>query len=81
MSTNDLIKFYKDLPKIARIIIQIFLGSFVSGLYRIFRFLESKNTTTLIAGILSFVPPVSLIFIIIDLVAIIKDEEFSFLVD
>ena len=81
MSTNDLIKLYKDLPQLVRIIIQIFLGSFVSGLYRIFRYLESKNTTTLIAGILSFVPPVCLVFIILDLIAIIKEEEFSFLVD
>ena len=81
MSTNDLIKFYEDLPKIARILIQLFTGSLVSGIYRILRFLDSKNTSTLIAGILAFVPVICVVFWILDLVAAIKDEKFSFMAD
>lgn len=81
MSTNDLIKFYDELPKIAKILIQIFLGSLVSGIYRILRYLDSKNTSTLIAGILAFVPVVCVIFWILDLVAVVQDKKFSFMAD
>ena len=81
MSTNDLIKFYDELPKIAKILIQIFLGSLVSGIYRILRYLDSKNTSTLIAGILAFVPVACVIFWILDLVAVVQDKKFSFMAD
>jgi hypothetical protein len=81
MSTNDLIKFYDELPKIAKILIQIFLGSLVSGIYRILRYLDSKNTSTLIAGILAFVPVVCVVFWILDLVAVVQDKKFSFMAD
>lgn len=48
-------KMYEDLPKIAKILIQIFLGSIISGLYRILRYLETKNVVTLAVGIISLV--------------------------
>ena len=43
---------YESLPKIVKIIIQLFLGSVVGGVYRIVRFLETKNVVTLVVGIL-----------------------------
>lgn len=48
-------EIYEGLPKIVKILIQIFLGAIVSGLYRVLRFLETKNMTTLIVGIISLV--------------------------
>lgn len=44
---------YENLPKIIKILIQIFLGAIVSGIYRIIRFLETKNIVTLVIGIVS----------------------------
>ena len=58
---------YENLPKIVKILIQIFVGSLISGLYRIIRFLETKNIVTLVVGILCFVG-LGFIFWIIDLV-------------
>lgn len=43
---------YESLPKIVKIIIQLFLGSVVGGVYRIIRFTETKNIVTLVVGIL-----------------------------
>ena len=48
-------KMYEDLPKIVKILIQIFAGAIVSGLYRVLRFLETKNVVTLVVGIISLV--------------------------
>ncbi|MCQ2425397.1 MAG: hypothetical protein MJ070_04575 [Lachnospiraceae bacterium] len=50
----NLTKTYEDLPKIVKIILQIFLGYIISAVYRIIRFLETKNIVTLIVGILCF---------------------------
>ena len=48
-------EMYEDLPKSVQILIQIFAGAIISGLYRVLRFLETKNMTTLIVGIISLV--------------------------
>ena len=72
-----MVKFFNDLPLIAKVLLEIFLGSIVSGLYRIFKYLDSKNTTTLVAGILAFVPPVSFIIWILDLISIIKQGKIT----
>lgn len=46
---------YEALPKILKILIQIFLGAIVGGIYRIVRFLETGNVVTLVVGILVLV--------------------------
>ena len=51
----NITKMYEDLPKIVKILIQIFAGAIVSGLYRVLRFLETKNVVTLVVGIISLV--------------------------
>ena len=48
-------EMYEELPKIVKILLQIFLGAIVSGVYRVLRFLETKNMTTLIVGVISLV--------------------------
>ncbi len=56
MANNTAItEMYENLPKIAKILIQFFLGAVVSGLYRVLRFLETKNVVTLVVGIISLV--------------------------
>ena len=43
---------YEALPKIVKILLQIFLGSLIGGIYRIVRFVEKKNVVTLVVGLL-----------------------------
>lgn len=81
MSNNSSITaMYNDLPKIAKILLQIFLGSLISGVYRILRYVETKNIVTLVVGILCFVG-LGFIFWIVDLVTMITNEKISVLAD
>ena len=48
-------EMYEDLPKIVKILLQLILGSVIGGVYRILRFLETKNIVTLVVGILVLV--------------------------
>ncbi len=45
-------KVYEDLPKIVKLILQFFFGGIIGGVYRIIRFVETKNIVTLIVGLL-----------------------------
>ena len=74
----ELTKQYEALPKIAKILLQIFLGSLIGGVYRILRFVETKNIVTLIAGVLNFIG-LGLIFWIIDLVTEITSDRITVL--
>ena len=80
MASNSLTKSYEALPKIAKIIIQIILGALVGGVYRILKFLETKNIVTLVVGILNFVG-LGLIFWIVDLVTEILYNKITVLAD
>ena len=51
---------YEALPKIAKILLQIFLGALIGGIYRIVRDVETKNVVTLVVGILALSPPIDL---------------------
>lgn len=74
--------YYDDLPLIARILLQIFLGGLIGGVYRIIRFVESKNVVTLVAGILTLFTGVgNLIAWIVDLVTTCLGKGISVLAD
>ena len=51
--SQKLTEAYESLPKIAKVLLQLFLGAIVGGIYRIIRYTETKNLTTLIVGILA----------------------------
>ena len=70
---------YEALPKLAKILLQIFLGAIVGGVYRILRYLETKNTVTLVVGILALIPPISVVFWVLDLVTEITSDRISVL--
>ena len=78
MADKSFTATYEALPKIAKIIIQAVLGAIVGGIYRILRYLETKNTTTLIAGILALIPPVSFVFWVLDLVTEVTQNKITF---
>ena len=73
---------YENLPKIAKILLQIFLGGVVGGIYRIVRFVETKNIVTLVVGILCLVTGVgNFAAWIIDLVTEITQNRITVLAD
>ena len=75
-------KAYDSLPKIVKIILQLFLGSLIGGIYRICRFLETKNVVTLVVGILVLVTGVgNLIAWIVDLITVITSDKITVLAD
>ena len=75
-------EMYEELPQIAKILLQLFLGAVVGGLYRVLRYLETKNTTTLVVGIISlFTSGVFGILLVIDLVTEITKNRITVLAD
>ncbi len=72
---------YEALPKVLKIILQIFLGAIIGGIYRIVRFLETKNVVTLVVGILCLIPPIDFIAWIVDLVTEITQNKITVLAD
>ncbi len=72
---------YEALPKIVKVIIQLFLGAIVGGIYRIVRYVETKNIVTLVVGILCLFPPVDFIAWIVDLVTEITSNKITVLAD
>jgi len=81
MANNTAItEMYENLPKIAKIIIQIFLGGVIGGIYRILRFLETKNVVTLVVGILVLVTGVgNFIAWVVDLITEIVHNRITVL--
>ena len=76
MANNSITAAYENLPKIVKVLLQLFLGSIIGGIYRIIRFVETKNILTLVAGILNFVG-LGFIFWIVDLITEIFSNKIS----
>ena len=53
MANKPITAQYDELPFLLRLIIQLIGGAIVGGIYRIIRYTETKNLTTLIVGILA----------------------------
>lgn len=73
---------YEALPKIVKIILQLLLGSLIGGIYRIVRFVETKNLVTLVVGILVLVTGIgNLIAWIVDLFTELVHNKITVLAD
>ena len=82
MSNNSITKSYDSLPLLLRIIIQVIGGAIVGGIYRIVRFLETRNIVTLVIGLLAtFTGVGNLIAWIVDLVTLILHGKYTVCVD
>ena len=72
--------WFENLPKIVRIILFIpFWGWVFSALNRIFKYVNKKNTVTLVVGIISVLPIIGFVMSIIDLVTTITDDKITVL--
>lgn len=82
MSKASITKSYDSLPILVRILLQIFLGAFISGIYRIIKFVETRNVLTLVVGILGLVTGVgNAILWIVDLVTLLTSGKVLFCAD
>jgi hypothetical protein len=80
-NNNSITAMYEFLPKIAKIIIQIALGWIVGGVYRIVRYIETKNTTTLVAGLLGLIPPIDVVLWVADIFTEATADKITFFAD
>ena len=73
---------YDQLPRLVRILLQIFLGGVIGGIYRVLRYLETKNIVTLVIGILSLVTGVgNFILWLADLSTMVTQDKITLFVD
>lgn len=79
---NSITGAYESLPKIAKILLQIFFGYIIGGVYRIVRFFEKGNIITLVAGILVLVTGVgNVIAWVVDIVTEILADRITVFAD
>lgn len=82
MATSGITASYEALPKIAKVLLQIFFGGLIGGVYRIIRFLETENVVTLVAGILFLITGIgNLIAWVVDLITEIFNNKITVLAD
>lgn len=75
-----MIKTYNELPMIAKVLLQIFLGWLISPVYRIVRYFDTKNILTLVVGIICCCGAL-VIFWWVDLITIILNNKIQFFAD
>lgn len=74
------IEAFESLPKWAKIVLLLCV-TLVGCNYRMLRYVESKNETTLLWAVLGVVPGVSVIVSIIDVVSEIQNNQLTFNVE
>ena len=75
-------KSYEALPQIAKILLQLFFGWLIGGVYRIIRYTETKNIVTLVVGILVLFTGIgNVIAHVVDLVTEILSNKITVLAD
>ena len=52
---NKITEMFENLPLWAKILLLVFAGTLISPVYRILTYLETKNVTTLVVGIVCLV--------------------------
>lgn len=82
MANKTLTATYEALPLLVKIIVQLFFGYVVSGIYRIIRYTETKNVVTLVVGLLTLFTGVgNAIAWIIDLITEITSGKITVFAD
>ena len=82
MSNSSITASYDSLPLILRIIIQLIGGAVVGGVYRIIKFVESRNLATLVVGLLAtFTGIGNLIAWVVDLITLIFSGRYTVFAD
>lgn len=79
---NKITEMFENLPLWAKILLLVVAGTLISPIYRILRYLETKNTTTLIVGIVCLVTVCgNAILAIIDIITEVTKGRITVLAD
>ncbi len=82
MASTSITAQYEALPQVAKVLIQIFLGGVIGGIYRVLKYFETKNVVTLVVGIVALVTGIGNgVFWIVDLVTEIMHNKITILAD
>lgn len=78
---QKILDVFEGLPKIVKILALIILAWPVVPAYRVLRYIQNKNTTTLVVGIVCVIPVVGFIVGIIDAISELQNDKVTFYVD
>ena len=82
MANGSLSNQFNNIPWLFRVILQFVFGLIISGVYRIIRFTETNNVTTLLAGIIGLFTGIgNFIFWWVDLITLIMHGKYTMFVD
>ena len=82
MASKSITATFESLPKIAKVLILIFVGVIVSGVYRIVRYFETKNIVTLVVALLGLFTGVgNFVLEVADVVTEILSNKITFFAD
>ena len=82
MASNSITAQFEKLPKLGKILLLIFFGWIICGVYRILRFLETKNIMTLIVGLIGLFTGVgNFVLEVADVVTEILSNKITFFAD
>ena len=80
MASNSITAQFENLPKLVKVLVLFVFGVVVSGIFRILRYLETKNIATLVVGVLCFTG-VGFVIGVVDAVTEILNNKISVFAD
>ena len=82
MASKSITATFESLPKIAKVLLLIFFGWIICGVYRILRYLETKNIVTLVVALLGLFTGVgNFVLEVADVVTEILSNKITFFAD
>ena len=81
-NSTSITETYESLPQLAKIVLQLFFGVVIGGIYRILRYVETRNIVTLVVGIVVLVTGVgNVVMWIVDLVTEVISNRITVFAD
>ena len=82
MAQNSLIKSFESLNLIVKLVLIFFFGWIIGGVYRIIRYTETKNITTLVIGLLGLFTCIgNFVIEVVDFVSELLNNKIEYLVE
>ena len=82
MAQNSLIKSFESLNLIVKLVLIFFFGWIIGGVYRIIRYTETKNITTLVIALLGLFTGIgNFVIEVVDFVSELLNNKIEYLVE